>query len=68
MLLTDKVTMYTSEGTAASAMQEVWHKGVIERLMWYEAQPRAISASRPCPSAMFPVVHERKPDFNWFIV
>ena len=65
MLLTGKVTIYTSEGTAASAMQEVWHEGVIERLMWHEAQPSVIFASRPRQSA---VVHEHKPVFNWFIL
>ena len=65
MLLTGKVTIYTIEGTAASAMQEVWYEGVIERLVWHKAQPSAIFALRLFPSA---VVHERKPDFNWFIV
>ena len=32
-----------------------------------EAKLRAILASRPCPCAIFPIVHERKWYFNWFI-
>ena len=41
----------------------VW---LIERLIYHEAKPSTIPASRPHQCVIFPVVHKHKWYFNWF--
>jgi len=44
------------------------HKSVVKRVLQHEVKLTTIFASRPCPHAMFPMVHEHKGYIkNWFI-
>ena len=36
------------------------NEGMFEGLLTHEAKPSALLASRPCPMAIFLIVHERK--------
>ena len=40
------------------------YEGVVERLIEHKAQPSALVASRPCPRAILPVLHECMQWFN----
>lgn len=43
-----------------SATQEIQRKGAVKRLIQHEAKLSAILPSRPCPNAIFSIVHELK--------